>query len=111
MCCCALRRQPKTSGLRAPDAARAGAGGGCARASVTQVCQRIVALKWLNTLRARMCACTQVLAEAARVLRPGGILIITFTDKCLASKALLGWKERGNLERSELVQDLVRWCL
>eukprot|EP00802_Teleaulax_amphioxeia_P014971 Tamp_15051.p1 GENE.Tamp_15051~~Tamp_15051.p1 ORF type:complete len:297 (-),score=75.12 Tamp_15051:685-1503(-) len=49
-----------------------------------------------------------VLAEAARVLRTGGVMIISFTDKCLASKALLGWKERGNLERSQLVQDFVR---
>ena len=50
----------------------------------------------------------KVLAEASRVLRTGGILIISFTDRCLASKALVGWKERGNLERSELVADLVR---
>lgn len=49
-----------------------------------------------------------VLAEAARVLRTGGIMVIAFTDKCLASKALVGWKERGNLERTELVLDLVR---
>ena len=33
-----------------------------------------------------------VLSEAARVLRTGGVIIISFTDRCLASKALLGWK-------------------
>ena len=32
------------------------------------------------------------LAEASRVLRTGGIMVIAFTDKCLASKVLLGWK-------------------
>ena len=42
------------------------------------------------------------------MLRTGGILVISFTDRCLASKALVGWKKRGNLERSELVADLVR---
>ena len=31
-------------------------------------------------------------AEASRVLRTGGIMVIAFTDKCLASKVLLGWK-------------------
>ena len=43
-----------------------------------------------------------VYTEAARVLRTGGVMVISFTDKCLASKALLGWKERGNLERSQV---------
>ncbi|EKX47614.1 hypothetical protein GUITHDRAFT_157604 [Guillardia theta CCMP2712] len=51
-----------------------------------------------------------VLAEAARVLRPGGVLILSFTDKAFASKAIEGWKSRGNLKRCELVMDCVRAC-
>jgi len=50
----------------------------------------------------------KVLAEAGRVLRPGGVLITSFTDKGLESKLPLAWKARGNLARAHLVQDCTR---
>mmetsp|Transcript_5354 Transcript_5354/g.11884 ORF Transcript_5354/g.11884 Transcript_5354/m.11884 type:complete len:457 (+) Transcript_5354:932-2302(+) len=50
----------------------------------------------------------QVLAETARVLRPGGVVILSFTDKCFDSKVPLAWKARGNLARAQLIQDCTR---
>mmetsp|Transcript_10707 Transcript_10707/g.25264 ORF Transcript_10707/g.25264 Transcript_10707/m.25264 type:complete len:492 (+) Transcript_10707:178-1653(+) len=52
----------------------------------------------------------RVLEEAARVLRPGGVIIVSFTDRCIASKVTNAWSSRGNLDRATLVQDLVRAC-
>lgn len=33
----------------------------------------------------------EVFAEAARVLRPGGVLAVTFSDRCFPTKAIRGW--------------------
>jgi len=33
----------------------------------------------------------EVLAEAARVLRPGGIVVLTFSNRCFPTKAVRGW--------------------
>ena len=33
----------------------------------------------------------EVLAEAARVLRPGGVLAVTFSNRCFPTKAIRGW--------------------
>jgi len=52
----------------------------------------------------------RVLEEVSRTLRPGGVIILSFTDKCFASKVTKAWSDRGNLARAHLVQDLVRAC-
>ncbi len=33
----------------------------------------------------------EVLAEAARVLRPGGVVVLTFSNRCFPTKAIRGW--------------------
>lgn len=33
----------------------------------------------------------QVLREAARVLRPGGVVVLTFSNRCFPAKAVRGW--------------------
>jgi SAM-dependent methyltransferase len=47
-------------------------------------------------------------AEVGRILKPGGIVIISFTNKFLYQKALVGWMERGMKERARLVTDYIR---
>jgi len=46
-----------------------------------------------------------VLRELARVVRPGGPLVITFSDRCFPSKAVLGWLSANDTGRKRLVQD------
>ena len=33
----------------------------------------------------------EVLREAARVLRPGGVVVVTFSNRCFPAKAIRGW--------------------
>lgn len=43
----------------------------------------------------------EVLAEVARVLRPAGRLVVTFSNRCFPTKAIRGWlatDDRGHLE-------------
>lgn len=47
-------------------------------------------------------------AEVGRILKPGGIVIISFTNKFFYQKALVGWMERGMKERARLVTDYIR---
>ena len=49
-----------------------------------------------------------VFADVARVLRPGGTLIISFTNRFFYQKALQGWMDRGMKERARLVRDYLR---
>jgi len=49
-----------------------------------------------------------VLADAARILRPGGVIIVSFTNRFFYQKALQGWLNRGMKERGRLVQDYLR---
>jgi SAM-dependent methyltransferase len=35
----------------------------------------------------------EVLREAARVLRPGGVVVLTFSNRCFPTKAIRGWLE------------------
>lgn len=49
-----------------------------------------------------------VFAEAQRVLRPGGCLIVSFSNRFFYQKALTGWIERGMKERARLVKDYMR---
>jgi hypothetical protein len=34
----------------------------------------------------------EVLREAARVLRPGGLVVLTFSNRCFPTKAIRGWR-------------------
>jgi hypothetical protein len=49
-----------------------------------------------------------VFAEVARILRPGGLVIVSFTNRFFYQKALQGWINRGMNERSLLVKDYLR---
>lgn len=46
-----------------------------------------------------------VLREIARVVRPGGPLVITFSDRCFPSKAVLAWLSANDTGRKRLVQE------
>ena len=46
-----------------------------------------------------------VLRDAARVVRPGGPLVITFSDRCFPTKAVRAWLEANDAGRKRLVQD------
>ena len=50
----------------------------------------------------------EVLAEAARVLRPGGTLAITFSNRCFPTKAVHGWLATDDDGRCALVAEYVR---
>jgi SAM-dependent methyltransferase len=49
-----------------------------------------------------------VFAEVGRILKPGGICIVSFTNRFFYQKALVGWIERGMGERGRLVGDYFR---
>jgi SAM-dependent methyltransferase len=50
----------------------------------------------------------EVIAEAARVLRPGAPLAITFSNRCFPTKAVLGWLRTDDAGRCELVAEYIR---
>ena len=45
----------------------------------------------------------EVLAEVARVLRPGGLSVCTFSNRCFPTKAVRGWLAVPEAQRPELV--------
>lgn len=45
-----------------------------------------------------------VFAEAARVLRPGGIFVCTFSNRCFPTKAILGWLRTDDSGRCRIVE-------
>ena len=47
----------------------------------------------------------EVFAEAARVLKPGGLLLVTFSDRTFKSKAIKLWLEATGPERKMLVEE------
>ena len=49
-----------------------------------------------------------VLAEAARVLRPGGPVVITFSNRCFPTKAVHGWLAADDAGRCAIVADYLR---
>ncbi|AJD58131.1 methyltransferase type 11 [Synechococcus elongatus UTEX 2973] len=50
----------------------------------------------------------QVLAEVRRVLRPGGQLIISFSNRLFYSKAIAAWRDGSDAQRLALVQHYIR---
>ena len=50
----------------------------------------------------------EVLAEVARVLRPGGLSVCTFADRCFPTKAVRGWLAVPEDERPGIVADYHR---
>ena len=46
-----------------------------------------------------------VLRDTARVVRVGGPLVITFSDRCFPTKAVLAWLTANDTGRQRLVQD------
>ena len=50
----------------------------------------------------------EVLADAARVLRPGGLLAITFSNRCFPTKAVRGWLAADDDQHGRVVAELVR---
>lgn len=45
----------------------------------------------------------RVFAEVARVLRPGGVCVVSFSDRMFPGKAVRAWRERNMDERAVLV--------
>lgn len=50
----------------------------------------------------------EVLTESARVLRPGGTVAITYSNRCFPTKAVRGWLALDDEGRGELVAELLR---
>ncbi len=50
----------------------------------------------------------EVLKEVARVLRPGGQIVITFSNRCFPTKAIRGWLETDDEGRGAIVVDYLR---
>jgi SAM-dependent methyltransferase len=46
----------------------------------------------------------EVLREAARVLRPGGVVVLTFSNRCFPTKAIRGWLENDDDGHVEIVR-------
>jgi SAM-dependent methyltransferase len=50
----------------------------------------------------------EVLTDAARVLRPGGTLAVTYSDRCFPTKAVRGWLGLDDTGRGRLIAELLR---
>ncbi|MEX5719272.1 class I SAM-dependent methyltransferase [Geodermatophilus maliterrae] len=50
----------------------------------------------------------EVLTEVGRVLRPGGTLAITFSNRCFPTKAVRGWLLTDDAQHGTIVAELVR---
>jgi SAM-dependent methyltransferase len=50
----------------------------------------------------------EVFAEVARVLRPGGPFVCTFSNRCFPTKAIRGWLGASDAEHAELVSRYFR---
>ncbi|MEA5418093.1 class I SAM-dependent methyltransferase [Spirulina sp. CCNP1310] len=50
----------------------------------------------------------QVFAEVARILTPGGLLIISFSNRMFYQKAIAAWREGTESSRVQLVQRYIR---
>ena len=50
----------------------------------------------------------EVLADVGRVLRPGGQLAVTFSNRCFPTKAVRGWLATDDAQHGAVVAELVR---
>lgn len=50
----------------------------------------------------------EVLAEAARVLVPGGVCVLTFSNRCFPTKAVRGWLATSDEQHGVVVAELLR---
>jgi SAM-dependent methyltransferase len=50
----------------------------------------------------------EVLADVGRVLRPGGSLAVTFSNRCFPTKAVRGWLATDDDQHGRVVAELVR---
>jgi SAM-dependent methyltransferase len=50
----------------------------------------------------------EVFKEAARVLKPGGLFLVVFSNRMFSEKAVKVWREAGEEERVLLVEDLFK---
>ena len=50
----------------------------------------------------------EVLAEVSRVLRPGGTVAITFSNRCFPTKAVHGWLATNDQQHGTVVAELLR---
>jgi SAM-dependent methyltransferase len=50
----------------------------------------------------------EVLADAARVLRPGAPVVLTFSNRCFPTKAIHGWLAADDAGRCAIVADYLR---
>ena len=50
----------------------------------------------------------EVLDDVGRVLRPGGPLAVTFSDRCFPTKAVRGWLATDDRQHGAVVAELVR---
>jgi SAM-dependent methyltransferase len=50
----------------------------------------------------------EVMADVARVLRPGGVLAVSFSNRCFPTKAVAVWLAIGEAGHAELVELYVR---
>ena len=50
----------------------------------------------------------EVFADVARVLRPGGTFVTTFSNRCFPTKAIRGWLESTDEQHCEIVADYFR---
>ena len=50
----------------------------------------------------------EVLAEVGRVLRPGGVLAVTFSNRCFPTKAVRGWLATDDEQHGAVIAELVR---
>ena len=50
----------------------------------------------------------EVLAEVSRVLRPGGTVAITFSNRCFPTKAVHGWLATTDQQHGTVVAELLR---
>ena len=50
----------------------------------------------------------EVFAEVGRVLRPGGLFVVTFSDRLFPTKAIRGWLETDDRDHVSIVRDYFR---
>jgi len=46
----------------------------------------------------------EVLREVARILRPGGVVVVTFSNRCFPTKAIRGWLLTGEANHLAIVR-------